>query len=144
MSRLQYRMERLRTEARTALRAFKVAMEQADTERLWLLHGGLEKDTLRIVRGAWGGRRKDSDRSERAAACPLTTLFVGVPGGDEDLRRAERLSERCLRARGLSAGAFYRAWDAGWISTQTLLRFVDAEITRRTLAERSPRPRPTS
>jgi hypothetical protein len=132
-------MERIRSEVRTALRAFKYAMEQADTERLWLLHGGLEKDTLRIVRGSWGGRREGRAGAERAAACPLTTLFVGVPGGDEDLRRSEGLSDRWLRARGLSAGTFYRAWDAGWIPTRTLLGVVDAEITQRTLGGRPPR-----
>ena len=119
-------------------------MDQADSDRLWLLHGGLEKDTLRIVRRAWGGRRADSAMRPRSAACPLAALFVGIPGGDVDLQRAERLSEQCLREHGLTAGSFYRAWDAGWISNRSLLTLVDAEITRRTLDSRSSRPRETS
>ena len=129
---------------RIALRAFEFAMDQADDERLWLLHSGLEKDTLRIVRGAWGRGRADSEMPRRSAACPLTTLFVGIPDGEEDLRRAERASEQCLREHGLTAGSFYRAWDAGWISNQTLLKLVDGEITRRTLGGRSSRQRQTS
>jgi hypothetical protein len=129
---------------RIALRAFEIAMDQADDDRLWLLHGGLEKDTLRIVRGAWGGGRAGSEMPPLSAACPLTTLFVGIPDGDEDLRRAERLSEQCLREHGLTAGAFYRAWDAGWIPNRELLKIVDEKITKRTLGGRSSRQRETS
>ena len=129
---------------RIALRAFEIAMDQADDALLWLLHGGLEKDTLRIVRGSWGGGHADSEMPPLSAACPLTTLFVGIPGSDEDLRRAERLSEQCLREHGLTAGAFYRAWDAEWISNRELLKIVDEKITKRTLGGRSSRQRQTS
>ena len=129
---------------RIALRAFEFAMDQADDERLWLLHSGLEKDTLRIVRGAWGRGRADSRLQPRSAACPLTALFVGIPDGEEDLRRAERASEQCLREHGLTAGAFYRAWDAEWISNRELLKIVDEKITKRTLGGRSSRQRETS
>ena len=61
MSRPEARTGRFRMGIRIALRAFEIAMDQADDALLWLLHGGLEKDTLRIVRGSWGGGHTDSE-----------------------------------------------------------------------------------
>lgn len=119
-----------------ALDAFRVAMRIASDERIWRLHGALEKDKQRIVRGFWG--RADgaalSPLFGRAVACPLTTLYVGVPECKGDLARAEELAERDLNREGFSAADFYGPWDAGLISARELLRVVDREASARCAA----------
>jgi hypothetical protein len=110
---------------RSAFDAFEAAMDHSSDERLWLLHSGLEKMTMRIVRGSWGG----ADRQ----ACPLTTLYVGVPHDDRDARRGADLAKDHLRRVGFQAADFYKPWDEGLISARELLRFVDRELTRRTM-----------
>jgi hypothetical protein len=134
-------MSALRPAVARALRAFRAAMSRASDENIWLLHGALEKDQLRIVRGGWGAVECNlgSRGLRRAAACPLTALFVGVPQTREDLRRAEQLAEAHLRDQGLTASDFYGVWDRSLIQTRDLLREVDDEATRR--AARPPKGR---
>lgn len=110
---------------RSAFDAFQAAMDQSSDERLWLLHSGLEKMTMRIVRGSWGGGN--------GRACPLTTLYVGVPRDERDERRGAILARHHLGRAGFQAADFYKPWDERLISARDLLRFVDRELTRRTL-----------
>jgi len=109
----------------SAFDTFQAAMDQASDEHLWLLHGGLEKMTMPIVRGSWGGSNR--------RACPLTTLYVGVPLDERDVRRGARLAMQHLSRVGFRAADFYEPWDKGLISTRDMLRFVDQELTRRAL-----------
>lgn len=121
-------------ESRThsAFDTFRAAMDQASDEHLWLLHGGLEKMTMPIVRGSWGGANR--------RACPLTTLYVGVPLDDRDAQRGANLATRHLSRIGFQASDFYEPWDKGFISARVLLKFVDREATRRALS-RQPKSR---
>jgi hypothetical protein len=93
------------------------------------------------VRGGWGAVECSlgSRGLRRAAACPLTALFVGVPQTREDLQRAAQLAEAHLRDQGFTAGDFYQVWDRSLIQTRDLLREVDDEATRR--AARPPKRR---
>jgi hypothetical protein len=110
---------------RSAFDAFGAAMDHSSDENLWLLHSGLEKMTMRIVRGSWGGAHRQ--------ACPLTTLYVGVPRDERDARRGANLATHHLSRVGFQAADFYKPWDKELISARDLLRFVDRELTRRTL-----------
>jgi len=109
----------------SAFDTFQAAMDQASDEHLWLLHGGLEKMTMPIVRGSWGGANR--------RGCPLTTLYVGAPLDERDVRRGARLAMQHLSRVGFRAADFYEPWDKGLISTRDMLRFVDQELTRRAL-----------
>ena len=109
----------------SAFDTFQAAMDHSSDERLWLLHSGLEKMTMRIVRGSWGGAHRQ--------ACPLTTLYVGAPRDERDARRGENLATHHLSRIGFPAADFYKPWDEGLISARDLLKFVDQELTRRAL-----------
>ena len=113
----------------SAIDTFQAAMDQASDEHLWLLHGGLEKMTMGIVRGSWGSANRQ--------ACPLTTLYVGVPLDDRDAQRGANLAMRHLSRIGFQASDFYEPWDKGLISDRDMLRFVDQELTRRALNGKS-------
>ena len=110
---------------RSAFDAFRVAMDQSSDESLWLLHSGLEKMTMPIVRGYWGGTNR--------RACPLTALYVGAPRNRQDARRGANLATHHLSRVGVRAADFYGPWDEGLISARDLLKFVDRELTRRTM-----------
>ena len=110
---------------RSAFDVFRAAMDQFSDERLWLLHSGLEKMTMRIVHGSWGGANRQG--------CPLTALYVGAPLNDRDVRRGAYLATHHLSRVGFRAADFYEPWDKELISDRDMLRFVDQELTRRAL-----------
>lgn len=110
---------------RSAFDVFRAAMDHSSDERLWLLHSGLEKMTIKIVRGSWGGANRQG--------CPLTTLYVGAPLDERDPRRGAYLATHHLSRVGFRAADFYEPWDEGLISARDLLRSVDQELTRRAL-----------
>ena len=124
---------RRRAHVERAHAAFEVALHAAPVDHLWFLHAALEKQqAARVIRGSWGGAG--------AVTCPLSALVLGrAPKDEEQAGEAAIASEDLLRTAGMHARDFTNAWDLGLIPAWRLLRRVDEEITRRTLAERRAR-----
>ena len=75
---------------RSAFDVFRAAMDQFSDERLWLLHSGLEKMTMQIVHGSWGGANRQG--------CPLTALYVGARRLMTEMCGVARTSRRTISA----------------------------------------------